>query len=357
MFALLFAACSSGDDAPGDDDSSQTAGIALAELCGELAAADCDRIETCGLLAGSVDRAACRRRQEAVLCAPVVAAIDDAVRGDGLAYFELAARECRAAIGQRSCEWRFDYDLLDVPACAAMLEPRAEVGEDCHLANACVEGAWCNPGNACPGTCTAFKRNNDACDPGDRCADGFFCGVVNRRCLAQVALDAQCEPPLSGNSCTPGGFCDSSTPGMSVCRPVRGRGAGCQTDNECLVGARCIANRCSTGEDGDNCADASDCGAGLICPARRCVAPVAPGGDCSTIPCSVGNVCRAEVCEPQAASGEACLADGDCFLGRCENDKCVDLFDDGAACSTPRECFTGRTCDERCVVAPRDCAL
>lgn len=351
---VLLPACSGGG---GDDDKPpETSGIALSALCDELAEADCDRAESCGLFAGNFDRDACLRRQHAQWCAPTVAAIESAVDDGVVDYFELAARECRAAVAARACDFGFDYDLLALPACTAMLEANGVADQACPFDGACADGFWCNARAACPGTCTAFLTNNAQCDPGDRCVDGLFCGVTSRRCLAQVALGAVCELSIAGNSCQPGGFCDTASPGEPVCRPVRGRGAGCQSDFECLIGARCIRNRCSTGEDGDACQVAADCIAGLVCAGSSCTAPLGPDAECDgTIPCRLGFACLEDVCTAEKGSGEACIGDDECLLGRCEDDLCADAFDDGVACTMSRECLPDRTCDEVCTAMPRSC--
>lgn len=350
---LLALACSGGGD---DDTPPETPGIALASLCDELVEADCARADSCGLFAGSLDRDACVRRQHALWCGPAVAAIASAVDDGTVDYFELAARDCRAAVAARACDFGFDYDLFALPACVAMLEAKGQQDQDCPFAEACADGFWCDARAACPGTCRAFLTSNTPCDPGDRCAEGLFCGVTSRRCLAQVALDAVCEPSIAGNSCRPGGFCDSTSPGDPVCRPVRGRGDGCQSDFECLVGARCVRNRCSTGEDGDTCQADADCIAGLVCGGTSCTAPLAPDAACNgQVACRAGYVCLEDVCTAEKAAGEACIGDDECLLGRCEGDLCVDAFDDGVACSMSRECLPDRMCADVCTPMPRSC--
>lgn len=359
LLAALAAACS-GDDPP--DPPPDTPGIALSELCAEVARVDCERAAECGLLSGPVDQDTCEARQTALLCAAFANAIGDAVEADTLSYFELAARDCRSAVGERSCDFGFDYDLYSLPACATMLEAGGAEGSDCHLAAACPDGFYCDVQAECPGTCRAYKQNNEACGFTDRCADGLFCGVTTRRCLAQVEINSACEPPLSGNSCRPGGFCDQTQPAMPTCSPVRGQGGGCQNPNECLVGARCIRNRCSLGEDGDACDQPEHCNAGLVCSGGSCAAPVAAGADCMPggVPCRTGYLCTGDMgmttCMPQATAGGACLGDGDCFLGRCENDMCVASLEDGATCTGARECLPGRTCDSVCIAPVRNCA-
>ncbi len=351
---VTLAACSGGGD--GDDTPPQTSGIALDALCAELAEADCDRAQACDLLAGTFDHDACVRRQQANWCTPTVAAIDAAVDDGVVTYFELAARECRQAITARSCAFGFDYDLLALPECRAMLEAAGTEGDACPFDAACADGFWCDASAACPGTCRPFLSNNANCTFGDRCADGLFCGVTSQRCLAQVALDSVCELSISGNSCRPGGFCDTSSPGEPVCRPVRGRGEGCQSDFECLIGATCIRNRCSAGEDGDNCQDGADCDFGLVCGGMQCTAPREADAPCSAaVPCRVGYRCIEGSCTAEKLAGEACIGDDECLLGRCEDDLCVEAFDDGVTCTMSRECLPERTCEDVCTAIPLAC--
>ena len=357
--ALLACACSSPEPMPPPVESP---GIALERLCAELAEADCERLAACGAFYAPFDADLCRQRQAELLCAPTAAALEAAVEAGGLTYFELAARACRSEVEALPCEVGFDHDLLALPACRAMVSPGAAAGEVCHLALACAEGAFCDGAMACPGRCRAFKGNNEPCSGNEPCTEELYCNLTGRRCFARVDLGGACEPSIAGNPCRDGGYCDASQPGQATCRPVRGRGQGCQSSFECIVGARCVANRCSAGVENDTCATSADCVPGLACAQGRCRAPLATDAACAAggVPCATGLTCTStrgmELCRPAGLFGELCDADRPCFLGRCAEGTCAPSAADGEACGADADCLPGRTCaDSRCTVRPRPC--
>jgi hypothetical protein len=345
----LVLAC--GDDA----DPVEPTGIALEGLAAELAAADCARLEACGPLPGAFDRALCQERQAQIFYAPLVKALQVGSESGVLSYFELAAKDCRDAIGKLSCELGLDHGVLELPECAGMVSGSGTAGAACPLAQACSDGHYCG-GATCPGTCTAFLGNNAACTANDRCQAGFYCDVIGRRCLAVAGAGQSCGLSMSGNSCAIGSHCDLTNPAAPVCRPVRGRGQGCGTHEECIVTARCILSRCSAGELGDGCQEQRDCLPGGRCAMGRCVAPLAIGEGCAdtTPPCVEGARCEGGSCVATPRAGQPC-PNSECYLGRCVAGTCVSLEPDGASCSAADECLPDRRCDGQRCALPLQC--
>ncbi|MBK6687492.1 MAG: hypothetical protein IPG45_23675 [Deltaproteobacteria bacterium] len=349
MILGLVLAC--GDDA----DPVEPTGIALEGLAAELAAADCARLEACGPLPGAFDRALCQERQAQIFYAPLVKALQVGSESGVLSYFELAAKDCRDAIGKLSCELGLDHGVLELPECAGMVSGSGTAGAACPLAQACSDGHYCG-GATCPGTCTAFLGNNAACTANDRCQAGFYCDVIGRRCLAVAGAGQSCGLSMSGNSCAIGSHCDLTNPAAPVCRPVRGRGQGCGTHEECIVTARCILSRCSAGELGDGCQEQRDCLPGGRCAMGRCVAPLAIGEGCAdtTPPCVEGARCEGGSCVATPRAGQPC-PNSECYLGRCVAGTCVSLEPDGASCSAADECLPDRRCDGQRCALPLQC--
>jgi hypothetical protein len=248
-----------------------------------------------------------------------------------------------------------DHGVLELPECAGMVSGSGTAGAACPLAQACSDGHYCG-GATCPGTCTAFLGNNAACTANDRCQAGFYCDVIGRRCLAVAGAGQSCGLSMSGNSCAIGSHCDLTNPAAPVCRPVRGRGQGCGTHEECIVTARCILSRCSAGELGDGCQEQRDCLPGGRCAMGRCVAPLAIGEGCAdtTPPCVEGARCEGGSCVATPRAGQPC-PNSECYLGRCVAGTCVSLEPDGASCSAADECLPDRRCDGQRCALPLQC--
>lgn len=333
----------------GSDPPVEPTGILLEALAAELAAADCARLSSCNALPAPLSSATCQARQADLFYAPVVRRIETGVEAGSLSYFELAAKDCREAIGKLACTSGLDHPVLELPACAGMIRGLGAVGAPCPVPTACADGHYCG-GEACPGTCRAYLSNNQACAGGERCGAGLYCDLVGRRCLAVSANGQPCGLSMGGNACATGSYCDQTNPASPVCRPVRGRGQGCGTDDECIVGARCISARCSEGAVGDGCERAADCDPELRCAAGRCAAPIAVGSACMATgaPCVPGASCTDGTCAELPESGEVC-PNNECFLGRCVAGTCLAAEPDGAGCSAADECLPGRSCEsQRC---------
>jgi hypothetical protein len=308
-----------------------------------------------------VDLAGCLVRIDALACAPTLAALEGAVAAAELDYFELAGRACVDALGARPCGEGWRLDLLAVPACADAFSPRVEPGGTCSSVVSCAGDAAC-AGATCPGACVARAGINAPCDVGQPCADGLYCGLPSRRCLAAVDRGSPCALSLSGNPCEPGSWCDATMPANPVCRAAKGRGEGCVRDEECAGGARCLRNRCAAGLAGDGCLADDDCGAILACAGGRCVEPLAPDVACAEAgpPCAEGLACTssagASLCRPRLLPGAPCGPGAACDLGRCEAGRCVRAAADGEACADAAACLPGRLCTSgRCAPPARAC--
>jgi hypothetical protein len=353
---LFFLTACAGDPMPPPDETP----IQLRSLCTELARADCDRLNACGTLSAPFDLALCRLRQEHVACAPVQAALQASFDAGSLMYFELAARDCRAAIANLPCTVGLQHELLGLDACGAMIAGVGDDGDPCHLGLACADGFRCAAEGECPGRCRAYRQNNETCGIGNFCAPDLYCSVTGMRCRARVDLSGVCELSLDNNACRDGGFCDSSNPARMTCIPVRGRGQGCTSSFECIIGARCINSRCSAGEVGDTCGDTDDCSPGLACQAGACAVPLAIDQPCSpnSLPCAEGLACTSSVgvtaCHPRPTAGVRC--DADCYLSRCSGGVCAPAVLPEEACAATAECFPGHACEMSvCRVEPISC--
>ncbi len=353
---LLAGACSKKEPPPRVE-----VPIPLDTLCAEVARADCNRLNECGALEPPFDPQLCQLRQEQVLCAPIAAALEAAVDDGALTYFELAARDCRDEVGGLDCSVGLQHDLLEIDACRGMVSGGGEDGAPCAIGLACADGFHCVAENGCPGRCRAYRQNNETCGIGQPCAQDLFCSVTAMRCHARVDLNGTCELTLDNNPCRDGGSCDGSNPAQMTCVSVKGRGQGCNSSFECLVGARCIANRCSAGEDGDVCVDAADCRGDLFCFGGKCVAGLAGEEPCreDTRPCAEGLACTSSVgimaCHPRPIAGAPCDPGG-CYLSHCAGGRCAASVFPEEACTGTAECFPGHTCEDSvCKVEPIAC--
>lgn len=360
--ALCLVACSGSDEPEGPPPDPN---VPLGELCLEVAAADCARLEACGALYPPLDVATCEATVANFRCGPVQAGLQAAVEGGSLDYFELAARECVSAVAARGCDVGLRSALLELPACRAMVTPRGEAGTACHVGFDCAEGFACRITDMCPGSCQPLLGNNQPCTFGDRCAEGLYCDVTAMRCLASVDTGGTCALESSGNACVAGSFCDRSNPAAPVCVLGRGRNEGCQSFRECANGAACVRNLCSLGLEGDTCNSGADCTADRICAGSRCRVPLASGDACvpGDIPCDVGLACALDgetgTCVPAPLPGDDCDTEADtCFGSRCVGGECVAGAADGEPCVAETDCLPGRACEGgRCAPLGRDCRI
>ncbi len=321
--------------------------LTVENFCTQMAKADCERIEKCGTAqAKAIEQ--CISHQEQVWCGPTGKALKEGVGRGEVAFFALAAKRCKKAVSELSCEVGLFHPLLGLDACQDMLEAKAQTGDSCTFALACAEGNYCDF-SACPGTCKAYKTANQPCALNDRCSPDTYCKLTGtRRCTARSDLGAACDPAAIGNSCRDGSFCDASQPGMPVCRAGRGRQEGCQSAYECAQNAACIKNKCSLGLDGDTCEIDLHCADGRRCAEGKCAVLVALEGDCSGgLLCVDGLGCHGKTnqCTEQPKLGDSC-EEVPCFLGRCVDGTCETSIGDGGACAAAGDCLPGRACSD-----------
>ncbi|MCC7382514.1 MAG: hypothetical protein IT384_11820 [Deltaproteobacteria bacterium] len=337
----------------GEPETPPPAEVAADRLCAELAAAECGRLERCGLLDTSFDRASCDAwYQDGFSCteAREIAALSAAGR---IGYDARAAASCRDALAATECTLGMRIDLLRSAACNGVFSGGTAEGERCSVDGQCAAGLYCDGlDGACPARCRAPLGNNQPCDGSVRCAAGFFCSATGRRCLAAAGTGAPCELSFAGNSCRDGSFCDSSQPGAARCVMARSRGAGCTSPYQCALGMRCIGGRCSQGREDDGCATDVDCEDGLVCGAAHCVVPGGVDADCASsgaclpsLACVADNGGGGARCTARPRLDQTCGGGQPaCFLARCDSEHCVPPAEDGGACSMAEDCRVARGC-------------
>ncbi len=333
-------------------------GVAAADLCAAVAAADCARLDRCGLLDSAFDGSACELWQRDIGCGPFGQALNRAVAAGEGSWLEAAGERCVEAVGAAPCTRGLAASLFELSPCRDAFAPLAQPGDACGFVGSCVEGSFCATEAACPGTCAALSAANERCGVSEPCQAGLYCDISSMRCLSPSDLGAECEVRALGSSCRAGAFCDGSQPGGARCAPARGRGSGCTRPEECAAGLRCIGNNCSGGELGDRCERSSDCQGTHRCARGRCRAPSAEGEACGDDnPCQRGLVCSGEGCAPGLEDGAECPGDVPC-AGRCVDGRCAPLAADGAPCQTAADCLEGRACgDGECRAVGPFCPL
>lgn len=354
-------ACASDPPAPPPEPET----ISLANLCGELAEADCDRLARCEKLAPPFEGAGCLLRQGLVRCGPFASALSSAAAAGELVFLELAAKACRDAIAALDCTVGANVDYLSLPECRAVVAGNVAEGGACSLPGSCASGLYCSSsGGQCPGRCEPRGGNNAPCSFDAPCEEGLFCATPVMRCHARVAIGAPCEVSIGGNACVEGAFCDASQPGQPLCVVARGRNNGCTNDYECAAGLSCRSNLCSGGLAGDTCVVDGDCTGELACASGRCVRALAANEPCESpriAPCALGLACTstigATLCIPQLAQGAACSpVSAPCWLGRCLEGVCAPAAQDGGPCALGGECLPDRFCSNaQCTLGVPSC--
>ena len=339
--------------------------VELAALCGELAKAECARLDECGLLGPPIDVALCMRRISEGQCDPIAGQFVKTVQRGQLSYDAIKGGTCRDTIMATSCDVGFGRNLFAEPACQAVVTGLSGEDGPCTINQACTGDLFCDASAArCPGVCRRLRGNNETCGGGEFCHTDFFCSAMTRRCRARVAITAPCEVSMQGNSCQNGGFCDGTQPGMGpVCVPVRGANTGCTSQFQCAQGLSCVDRFCSGGADGHRCRNDFDCDAPLACAGDgKCRPTLALDTDCTTggAACREGLTCTSTMsmskCRPRPVVGQSC-ANAVCYFGRCVNSTCEDPIPDGGECMTTNDCIPGLQCDMGLCAAPIACRL
>lgn len=224
----------------------------------------------------------------------------------------------------------------------------------------CVEFAseFCGPGDCGPGaTCTfpartcrawvatgaACDPNEDACEPGCRCAGncvepnsvapggpcldsgdcaGGWCygaapapGAVVGRCVAYAALGSRCDGEMLRPDRQTGRCVDG------IVRRIGDVGDGCLHEEDCLLGLRCGYQCEQPMGIGDECPGIYYCGAYERCDLTtlRCTSKLgAAGTGCANDDDCESHICTANhTCDPPRANGEQCWLGIQCASGWC----------------------------------------
>ncbi len=179
----------------------------------------------------------------------------------------------------------------------------------------CLDGFACADGLTCvdlTGTCAPLPGMGETCAAGNRfCADGLGCRTSDNTCQPGPGAGQACYLNPPDSVCGAGLGCDFAANG-SVCIPIGGAGAACNTDRTCASGTYCdgatmqCANKLSAGAA---CSADNECQAGHECPFR----PGVPGLTCQPIPT------RDQACSDDCADDLACKGPG----GMCVPELCV----------------------------------
>lgn len=235
-----------------------------------------------------------------------------------------AIRQCNASVLDRGCE------ALSVPTAlnnCDLFAAAAAAGSPCNTPYDCTDG-WCEVTSSCPGSCTAYIEDDQACVAGDRCRPGSVCasdGFCRKYRLPGEACSSElpCDPYLANCNGNPG-----------TCEPKRLSG-GCSL-TECAA-----TYRCSPPLFGGTCN-----------PARAVGEPCTPGQyQCEALShCS--NVTNQ--CEPFSTVGDGCGLNFEgeislCIASRCDGNSCSNFVAEGQACNNDGECGPMAHCNGVCV--------
>ena len=178
--------------------------------------------------------------------------------------------------------------------------------------NACLDGTYCAAGATCldgVGTCAVLPGINQTCAAGSRfCADGLGCRFSDNTCQPGPAAGQECLLNPPDYVCAAGLGCDFGSSG-SICKPLTGAGAACNTDRTCNAVTYCDGNTqtcVARHGNGARCEQPNECTGGLECA-------FAPGGSrCRPIPSN------AQPCESACTAGLACKGPGgECVKAFC----------------------------------------
>ncbi len=218
------------------------------------------------------------------------------------------ARGCGPAPETRTCatpDAVGDACLTDTCATGLVCPSAATCTSLPGVGSACLDGNYCGAGTTCldgVGTCATLPGVGQTCAAGARfCADGLGCRFSDNTCQPGPVSGQECllNPPTD-YVCASGLGCDFTVNG-SICAPLTGAGAACNTDRTCTAGTFCdgATQKCTARySDGARCNQPNECLPGLECA-------FAPGGArCRPIPLA------AQPCDSACANGLACKGPG-----------------------------------------------
>lgn len=312
--------------------------VALESYPRKLAEARCALERRCGVLAAHlVD--ACLEFQAAQLG-------DDprkAVESGTAHYDEDAAASCVADYAVVRCPDAATREI-EPRSCARVFAGQLPAGSGCHVSAQCADGFCDASGQACPGTCVAYRHEGEACAAGSAPCDPrswLYCDAASGTCKTTEGS--------VGNGCTVHADCGlglACAGSSKTCIVPMGEGEPCSTDGECAAGYSC---RQEDGTGGPHChRDATEgeacrsvysdgplfgttCGTGLLCKGGdpyndvpgtctpgaelggECVQQTGPKGQPVVSGCRTGLQCVNGRCEQGTAPWPYTCGTGSCF--------------------------------------------
>jgi len=179
------------------------------------------------------------------------------------------------------------------------------------------DDAPCPSDQLCRGGRCQDPCQNNECDNGFQCVDGFCATACEATPCPRgqtCQADGRCVDLCAGVQCPEGQACNQGRCGANDCT-----GLGCPD------GQRCTDNGCLP----DACAGVL-CDPEQFCRAGRCIS------SCAYITCPLGEACFEGACRPEPCGGVTCPDGQVCQQGACGADPC-----DGVTCPEGRVCVQG----------------
>ncbi len=235
--------------------------------------------------------------------------------------------------------------------------------DDCTVGDRCVSGDClptgpldcsafddaCNEGVCSGGTCSASPINEEGgCDDEDDCTVGDRC--VSGDCLPTGPLDCSAFDDACNEGVCSGGVCSAS--------PINEAGE-CDDDDDCTIGDRCVSGDCLPTGPLDCSAFDDTCNEG-VCSGGVCSAsPINEAGECDDDDdCTIGDRCVSGDCLPTGPLDCSAFDDA-CNEGVCSGGVCsASPINEDGECNDDDDCTIG----DRCVsgdclpTGPLDCS-
>lgn len=356
----LFVACGgSSDFTEGDGDNGDS--VALADLPGEFAAAQCTLFERClePVIHIFFSLEECGTLYERAALDSGLRDLEAAVEAGTVKYDGKKAAKCLDIIANRNCA---DMHQRTIEECEAALAGTVAAGGDCELDAECSGSMICEIADQCPGTCVERYGAGEVCAENDECADGLVCSNATMRCIAPVGDGEACgggiEPDCDGGFLCVGEDEGNAQPG--TCTPldeVVQHGVGepcspsvgelCEEGLSCVLESLLLTFTCkSIPASGGECGIGfpEHCPAGEYCPlgdadfqnddfVSNCVPLPQVGEACAVRPVASQPACEAYarcdtptgMCLGLRGLGESCSSNDLCYSGNCENGGCAPL--------------------------------
>lgn len=298
-------------------DGGGAAAITADDACTQLAAALCDKIQSCApsyLQLGYGDATTCKARALIECKAGLAAPSTAATPGDTAA--------CATAAKGASCGALLDNDT---PAACLPKNGGLDDGKPCADDAQCKSG-FCgldNDKEIC-GLCAAKPAEGAKCNRG-KCPSGLKC-ARNDTCAKVVAEGGACDdtkPCAAGSSCFKGKCTKDQATEGAACDDKLTNAPGCDS----LQGFVCVTNKCMKvviASEGKECGFDYDTATMAVKGFTICD----KGGWCKGIDLTAKPPVFKGTCQAAAKDGEACLADA--------------TFNKGPGCLEPAECVGGK---------------